>query len=262
VANVLVIGAGGLIGGVLEHGLKAGHSLRKVDLRNVRSRAIRRADMRRLRSAEWAFEGVEAVVDLALGVGVDAPLSDVFKNNVRATMNALEGTRRHAVGRYIFASSNHVTGMYERDSPYCEIVAGKYEGLDPAAIPLLDSRTPIRPDGPYGLGKAVGEAAARFYSDEFGVSAICLRIGTVNGADRPTSPRHYATLLTHADLVHLVDCAVRAPEALRFGIFYGVSDNTWRFWDTAEAGTAIGYAPKDNAERYRQTETRYLIPGP
>jgi uronate dehydrogenase len=141
--------------------------------------------------------------------------------------------------------------MYERDHPYREIVDGNYQGLSPAAIPLLDSRSPIRPDGPYALGKAMGEAGARFYSDEFSISAICLRLGTVNEANRPVSSRHFATLLSHKDLVHLVDCAIRAPDDLRFGIYYGVSNNAWRLWDIVEASKAINYTPHDNAELYR-----------
>ena len=45
--------------------------------------------------------------------------------------------------------------------------------------PLITSAFPIRPDGPYGIGKAAGEAAGRWYADEHGLSVICLRIGTV-----------------------------------------------------------------------------------
>ena len=195
------------------------------------------------------------VVDLAANTDMSARWSDISKQNLPATMAALEAARRQGVRRYVFASSNHVTGMYERDHPYSAIVAGAYEGLDPAAIPRLGSLVPIRPDGPYAIGKAVGEAVARYYADVFGLSAICLRIGTVNRLDRPTQPRHFATFLSHADLVHLVDCAVGAPGDFRFGTYYGVSDNTWRFWDIEDARQAIGYSPKDNAESFRETET-------
>jgi nucleoside-diphosphate-sugar epimerase len=104
----------------------------------------------------------------------------------------------------------------------------------------------VRPDGPYALGKVLGEAAARWYSDAFGLSAVCLRIGTVNAEDRPLEPRHFATLLTHADLLRLVEAALTAD--VRFAVCYGVSRNTWRFWDISNE---IGYDPQDDAERYR-----------
>ena len=207
--------------------------------------------MARPRSLAAVFEGADAVVDLA-GIADDrAPWRDVWKNNLPATTNALEAARRAGVRRYVFASSNRVTGMYERDPPYSGIVAGDYDDLVPSSIPLIDARTPLRPDGAYALGKVLGEAAARWYADEFGLSAICLRIGTVNAEDRPLKPRDFATLLTHADLLRLVGCALDARDDLGFRVYYGVSRNTWRFWDIADAAEEIGYDPQDDAERFR-----------
>ena len=118
---------------------------------------------------------------------------------------------------------------------------------------LLRIRTdaPVRPDGPYGVGKAFGEAVGRYYADAWGLSVICLRIGTVNRADRPTGIRHFATLLTHRDLVSLVRCCIDAPPDVRFGIAYGVSRNTWRLWDVEAARELIGFEPSDNAESFR-----------
>jgi uronate dehydrogenase len=120
-----------------------------------------------------------------------------------------------------------------------------------AAVAAADADWPVRPDGPYGVDKVFGEAAARYYSDAFGLQAICLRIGSVLAADSPSQPRHFATLLTHADLVRLVCCALEAPPSVRFGVFYGVSANTRRFWDIEAAREAIGYEARDDAERFR-----------
>ena len=80
---------------------------------------------------------------------------------------------------------------------------------------------------------------------------MCLRIGTVNEVDRPGNPRHFATLLTHADLVRLVRAAIEAPESVRFAVVYGVSRNTWTFWDLDEARETLGYVPEDDAEAWR-----------
>lgn len=252
-ANVLITGAAGLIGGVLWESLGEVHTLHGIDRRRISVPGIRRADVRRLRSIESSFEGVDAVVDLASGSDADLAWDDVWRDSA-ARVNVLEAARRHGVPRYVFASSNHVTGLYEREHPYAEIVAGAYEGLDPTATPLIGSQSPLRPDGPYAVGKVAGEAAARYYADAFGLSCICLRIGTVKREDRPTGPRHFATLLTHADLARLVDCAIRAPLEHRFGVYYGVSQNTWRFWDLDEARAGIGFVPQDNAERFRSED--------
>ena len=197
-----------------------------------------------------AFAGADAIVHLAETAGDAADWQTVWRNNMRGTLYALEAARLARVRRFVYASSNHVTGGYEQDEPYLSVAAGRYDGLRPQDIPLLDARTPIRPDSPYAVGKALGEAAARHYADAFGLQVICLRIGTVNAQGRPTRPRHYATLLTHGDLVRLVAASLEAPTDRPFAVVYGVSANTWRFWDVAE-GAAIGYVPQDDAEEFR-----------
>ena len=70
--------------------------------------------------------------------------------------------------------------MYELDLPYSDIVSGQYEGYDGIQIPRINTAMPIRPDGPYGIAKAFGEASGRYYSDKYGLSFLALRIGTVN----------------------------------------------------------------------------------
>jgi nucleoside-diphosphate-sugar epimerase len=207
--------------------------------------------MTRLDSIASRFRDQHVVIDLAADPRGGAPWEVVYRNNMRATYNAYEAARRAGVRRVVFASSNHVTGEYERDEPYASVVAGRYKGLDPRGLPMITSRHAVRPDSYYGVGKAFGEALGRFYAEEHGLSVICLRIGSVSAADRPSEPRDFATLLTHADLVRLVQSAIEAPGEVGFAVVYGVSDNTWRFWDLDEARSLLGYAPRDNAESWR-----------
>jgi len=83
------------------------------------------------------------------------------------------------------------------------------------------------------------------------MSVICLRIGTVNRHNSPMRDvRHMATWLSHRDLAQLIDRCL-SVEGLHFEIFYGVSGNTWHFWDLAHAARVLGYVPQDNAETYR-----------
>ena len=249
--RVLITGASGLIGGVLRRALADTYELSGVDTRPVPDFDSLVADMTDLEAVQPAFEGKDVVIDLAAIPSEASPWDVVYRNNFPATFNALEASRRAGVKRLVFASSNHATGMYEGDHPYSAIVAGRYEGLGPADIPYITTDMPIRPDGPYGIGKAFGEATGRYYSDEFGLSVMRLRIGTLNRQSRPAGVRNFATLLTHRDLAQLVERCIEAPEDVRFAIFYGVSDNKWRFWDIANSREAIGYQPQDNAEAWR-----------
>jgi nucleoside-diphosphate-sugar epimerase len=247
---VVLTGAGGRIGQVVRAALEPEYRLRGIDTRKGPGVDLV-ADMARLDQIQAAFVGAHAVIDLAGNSRLAADWREIQTNNIAASVNALEAAHRCAVPRVIYASSNHVTGMYEHDEPYASILAGRYDGFEPQSFPLLDTTAALRPDSPYACGKALGEAAARYYSDTFGISAFCLRIGHVNPENRPRNPEHFSTLLTHGDLVHLLRCCLEAPPSVRFGTFYGVSANTWRIWDIRDARDAIGYVPTDDAEMFR-----------
>ena len=51
--------------------------------------------------------------------------------------------------------------------------------------------------------------------------------------------------------MQLVERSLAAPASVGFAILYGVSANTWRFWDIEDARTLIGYEPADDAEQWR-----------
>jgi uronate dehydrogenase len=247
--RVLITGAGGLVGQVLRKELGETFDVVGVDTRR-RVRGIRRADMTRQRQADRVLDGVDVVIDLASSHW-QKPWDLVLRNNIPAAWTTLEAARRQGVRRVVYASSNHVTGLYERDEPYASILAGNYEGLDPSTVPTISATVPVRPDSPYGVGKVLGEAAARYYAEEHGLSVVCLRIGSLNRVSRPTTARHFATLITHRDMATLARCCIEAPLGLSFGVYYGVSANTWRIWDLAEVTSALGYEPQDDAEQWR-----------
>jgi len=248
--TVFITGAEGMLGKVLREGLDGAYSVAGADRHaNRGSRGIRRLDVRRTRALRRAFRGHDVIIDLASDTALpdEPPWRAVYSNNLRAAHSVFEAARRANARRVIFASTNHVTGMYERDHPYASILRGDRAGLDPEAMERIDVHAPIRPNGLYAAGKAFGEAMGRFYAEEYGLSVICLRIGSVLEQDRPRTPRHLSTFLSHRDLVQLVRACVDAPEELRYGIFYGVSANTWRIWDIDDA-RRIGYEPQDDAE--------------
>jgi nucleoside-diphosphate-sugar epimerase len=248
--GVVITGAAGTIGAVLRNALSDGYELRTID-RAPGAGIDLVADVRRSDRLARVFAGADAVVELAANSSLGTSWSRVLENNLAATVGTLEAARQAGVPRVVVASSNHVTGVFERDEPYASVLRGRYEGLDPGALPRIRVDSPLRPDSFYGVGKCGAEAAGRYYAEEHGLSVICLRIGTVNRENRPRNTREFATLLTHRDLAHLVRRCLEAPLDLRFAIFYGVSRNTWRIWDIDDAAAAIGYEPLDDAESFR-----------
>ena len=105
---------------------------------------------------------------------------------------------------------------------------------------------PVRPDSYYGVSKCFGEALGRYYVDAFGLSVICLRIGSFQ--PRPRGERQLATWISYRDTAQLVWRGIESD--LPFGIFYGISGNTRAYWDIANARELLGYAPEDDAETH------------
>jgi uronate dehydrogenase len=253
--RVVVTGAVGTVGKALLRGLGDRFEVTGVDVRRpaepIEGRPVRRIDVHRTRGARKAVEGADVVVHLAAAAQLRTPWPTVRRRNLGMTWAVLEASVTAGASRVILASTNHVVGGYERDEPYRSVVAGRIEGLDPVELPRLGAGAPLRPDSPYAVGKAMDEAAGRYFAEQHELSVIALRIGTVRPDDHPEEQRHLATFLSHRDLVELVERCIDAPPSVRFGVFYGVSANTWRIWDIDEARDVVGYLPRDDAEAMR-----------
>ena len=252
--TVLLTGSSGRIGTILRRAFAGRYTLRGID--RVPTPGMADALVASLTDVEAilpAFKGADAVVHLAADprhtpdIGWDTLMPD----NVVASANVYEAAHRGAVKRVVFFSSMHVCGMYENDPPWSRIAAGDYAGLDPREVPLVTAGMPVRPDGPYAVSKIFGEALGRYHAEAHGMEVVVVRLGTVGREDRPgRDARSFVSWLSHRDLAHLTERAIDAP-GVKHEIVFGASDNTWRIYDTLHARRALGYAPGDNAERFR-----------
>ena len=245
--RLLITGGAGLIGSILSRALADEWEV--VSLDRTEHGGCAKANVVNLDEISHFFEGIDAVIHLAADSHMEATWDSVYSNNILGTYNVFEAARRAHVKRLVFDSSNHVTGLYEADWPISAIVKGELEGITPPQIPVITHRTPPRPDSLYGVSKLYGEGLGAFYSQAYGVSTVCLRIGTVRESEWPEASqvRYFATWLTHRDLVQLVRRSLVVSD-LGFDIFYGVSRNKWRFWDIQHPYDVLGYDPIDDAE--------------
>jgi nucleoside-diphosphate-sugar epimerase len=239
----------GLIGGAVRRRLEERYKLVALNRRPVEGVPCYQADIADLTAIQEAFRGVDVTVHLAAKAHRDATWEEVLTHNIIGTYNVFEASRRAGVRRVIYASSGATIGNYELDFPYSALAAGRYHEV--SAWPKLTHETPVRPVGLYGCSKVWGEALGRHYSDTYGLSVICLRIGAVNKEDRPISPRQFSVWCSQRDIAQMVERCIAAPDHVRFDIFYAVSDNRWSYRDLEHARAVIGYAPQDRAEDYR-----------
>ncbi len=245
--NIIVTGSEGLLGRILVKKLVE-YDLIKLDLCDTNGENYVRADISdygELTKAlkphlERSKSPIKSVVHLAADSNVNANWESVLRNNIIATRNVFEFARENSIRRIVFASSNHVTGRYEGDPPSLHMMESPK---------VVSPEMPVRPDGYYATSKLFGESLGRYFAERHEVSVICLRIGSVLEANNPASDKRFrSTWLSHDDLVQLIRKSLKAD--VTFGIYYGVSNNSRRFWDISNATLELDYEPCDNAEAY------------
>jgi nucleoside-diphosphate-sugar epimerase len=237
-ARVLLTGGAGLIGTQLREGLTdyqvrvSDRDLSSVELRDNEEAAV--AELGDFEAVRKAVDGCDYIVHLAADPRVHAPWKDLRVPNFDGVYNVFEAAKQAGTRRIVFASTNHVTGLHD-----------------------INKRWPTRPDGDvapdslYGASKAFGEALGRFYTETSDLSVLCLRIGWVNHYQRPDDPDWLRMWLSFRDLRQLVRKSLAAPDEIRFGIYYGVSNNTPMLYDLSNAREELGYEPEDDSADVR-----------
>ena len=202
------------------------------------------ADLSDISALRKAVEGMDVVVQMAADPRPEAEWGQILNSNMIGAYNVFETSRDAGVGRIVFASSVMASWGYQFVEPYKAIKECRHEDV-PESFPLITHKDPPRPTEPYSASKVWGEALARTYSDVHGMSCICLRIGWVNAEDDPYLPAVAPVWCSQRDIVQLVERCVDAPDDLRFDIFYGVSNNKYRWVDTQHAKNVVGFDPED-----------------
>ena len=262
--KVLVTGAYGLIAGAVYQSLSAqsdSYDIFALARRKVPSERAPRgrvleipdekfhlADTTDLAAVDKAVAGMDVIIHLAADPRPEAGWDSVLSSNIIGTRNLFDAATRAGVSRVLYASSIMVSWGYQLDEPYKAIAEARFQDVDISEVPTVTHEWPTRPTGLYPASKMWGEALARYHSDVHGLSAICLRIGWVNAEDHPGKTESGSIWCSQRDVVQLIEKSMNAPERVRFDIFYGVSNNKWRWVDVDHSRQVLGYIPQDSSE--------------
>jgi nucleoside-diphosphate-sugar epimerase len=153
--------------------------------------------------------------------------------NLAGVYNAFEAARQSRVRKVIFPSTGQTVLNYP-----------KGERVTTDMLP--------RPSTVYACTKLFGEALARHYADAHGMSMMVIRLCYFRGYDDPLLriPGHdiQREWCSPRDLAQLVEKCIRTD--IRFGIFFGISNNKTRCWDISNAKEFLGYEPRDDASAF------------
>ena len=235
--KLFITGAAGMVGSGLRRHLKDRYDFRLLFHRTIPKTEpddeIVVSDVANFENMVEACDGVDAIAHLGIAItqrGYPRTRYNqmIMETNIQGTYNIFAAARINKVPVVIFASTNHVTGFYERNNVY--------------TTPDM----PVRPDSIYGGSKAYGEALGRHYHEQYGISVYCIRIA--NYPDTEEVNRDYAPgenrWLSARDSAELTACCIEAPRP-QFGIFYGVSQGGEKKWDLSNAKELVGWEPQD-----------------
>ena len=232
--KILITGASGRIGRLITRELGRQYEFVLTDIRELDEThgfPFIQADLADIEAIRPLCQDIHTVIHLGADPRTTAPWETLLPSNIIGPYNVLQAAYEAGCQRVIFASSINAVSGY---SPKLQIRPDM----------------PVRPPNLYGATKAWGEAAARFYADELGLSCLCLRLGWVLPRNsQQIRPDHNMLdiVLTYEDLVRLMAACLEAPPSVHFGIFHALSNNRRNRLDISETRRIIGYQPQDDA---------------
>ena len=229
--KVLVTGAAGRVGGILRAHWGDRYQLRLVDIRPVEElgahEEFARVDITDLEQMQQACTGMDVVVHLAADPNPGAEFYDsLLPLNVIGAYNAFEGARQAHCQRLVFASSGQAVLGYRGSAP-------------------IRWDVPVFPRNVYGATKCWGEALARVYADQHGLSCICVRLGSpIFDQAGDWDPEAQYASISPRDTAQLFGRCVDV-EGVDFAIVPGVSRHRHSWLDVEDACRVLGYEPQD-----------------
>lgn len=228
--RLVITGAAGGIGAAVWSGLADEWSLCLVDRVPIpvggAGVETRQADITDATAMREVLDGADALLHLAGNRFPTATWAELLPPNVVGTQCTFAAAAAAGVRRLVVASSCHASGGYDQD---------RVHGVDPT--------WPARPCCPYGVTKVHAEVTARYFADNGGPSAVCLRLGAV--MREPQGGLAVPFWLSVPDLEQVVRRALVAP--IHYGVYYAASANARSRWNLELTERDLGFRPRDDA---------------
>jgi L-arabinose 1-dehydrogenase [NAD(P)+] len=249
--KVAITGAGGTVG------REAVEALSEHEVTPVTHNESEVADVTDLDRVVEVLSGRDAVVHLAANPSPEADWDEVREVNVDGAYNVYEAAVENELDRVVFASTNHVSHMYNAASP--EEPESLVENPD-----VIDPDDPPRPDSYYGVSKVAGEALGSYYADRHGLEVVNLRIGWLmdesdleGTQDGPEEHARFARAmwLSERDCRNAIRGATTTPFPEGPVTANVVSANDDRYLSLTGAIRGIGYRPRDNSAEVLSRDT-------
>ena len=260
--KVLITGGTGYIAGRMLSELRQRYDLTILDIKDTNREGEKVEDViitdlldKDRDNYRQYFQGVDSVIHCGFIGSASQAHRQFWKelDNVAMCYNIYQTCVEEGVRRAVVCSSNHAADFYER-----LIWQDKMEFVTPDMIPLSDNY--------YGWAKISYESlgfvfATGAMTDGIRLENVQLRIGgpretDIEGLGASDLKRVHRALGAYLSLRDQVQIIVKSIEAediadekgVPFQIFYGISDNTHRFWSIQNARDVIGYAPEDDSQ--------------
>ncbi|BAC14050.1 hypothetical conserved protein [Oceanobacillus iheyensis HTE831] len=241
--KVVLIGGSGTIGTILQRGLKQEFDVYSLDV-NVDENSANSKETDAKNFTELINNipnGTDVLINL-LSTGNVGRLVNISEMNdmvdvyFKASYNILKAAEELNIPKVVFASSNHVTDYYES------------EGKSKLGRSINVNDYPYS-EGLYGVLKLAVENIGFAFSNQYGISVINLRIGSVKLNEETeiykNLKRNRHTWLSEVDTITLFKEAIISD--IGYGTFYGVSDNPNKPWCNDNAKEKLGFVSKMNS---------------
>lgn len=250
--KVTIIGGAGTIGTILQKGLGSKYEIVILD-ENVpdEGKYFIKVDATNYEMLLNSIPKDSDVLINLLTIKTDNDLKDVEEfhkmTNIHfmSSFYTFHAAIKLGIPKVVYASSNHTTDYYEN------------EGVSSLGREINTTDYPYS-RGLYGVLKLASENVGHILAREADnkISILNLRIGSVQPDEHQAvkeDERLHHTLLSHEDTVQLFDLAIQST--VKYGTYYGVSDNPGKPWSTESAWKELGFISKVNALDVLKKET-------